>query len=122
MYSAFCGVEKGMAPLAARPARQLSIAAFAVMLVVIKLKWAKRFALAKRLQPSNPFLNLNKQKEIYLMVYLFLWRRERDYAKYKILCKFIPKKHYILYNFHLANKLLISIYYFICARMSNLSS
>ena len=46
--------EEGFAPLAARPAPPLSMASFAVEIVVVELALAKRFALAKRLPPLNP--------------------------------------------------------------------
>ena len=44
----------GIAPLAARPARQLSIADFAVKFPIINARKAKRFTPVKRLPPSIP--------------------------------------------------------------------
>ena len=64
--------RRGFAPLAARPARQLSIADFAKDIRITVMRKAKRFAPAKRLPPSNPLQrSKSNKKEICPRTYLF---------------------------------------------------
>ena len=66
----------GLAPLAARPAKRLSIVCFAVKIALSKCRKAKHFAPAKWLPPSNPFAYaLRKHKTDHPLVIGFVCER-----------------------------------------------
>ena len=72
--------RRGFAPLAARPARQLSIADFAGDIRITVMRKAKRFAPAKRLPPSNPLQrSKSNKKEICPRTYLFFVAQRRGF-------------------------------------------